>query len=429
MTTSLGKRSSVNGISDIAYKVLKAPVNTSGDQFVQGVKTYSQPIKALTDVYCYGKYYGDGSQLTNVTGLDPSKLPLAGGTITGTVNFDGPTALTVEISEIGIGMADPDNQWNSSLKANRLGIDDGNTTFYSVTKDQSQFEGAAGYNTQSAAQIQLESNLGNTLLLTTAQVAFNLNQSISSTLTQSGLTFINETTDIHSAYFDASAALVNGSNTNISTALNQILNDGNGNSNEITNQSVFIKEDGGGKDATYGLISSRHRNENTYDSCVTQVGINPDGYVGFTVQAGIDTEVSEVFMGYKTSSAQPELTVSDNRFIKWNTGTSLRIREQDGDKIQKWDSAQVNNGNYGQFNFQVHTEYLDANGQGGWTVTIINPGNLPEPTINSPDIYFVGSQFGVQTNFQLPKWTAARFILTPTPNAGYPYDFVWLVSF
>lgn len=83
MTTSLGKRSSTNGISDIAYSDEKAPVYTSTNQFVQGTKTFNDPQKFLSNVLCSGSYYGDGSHLTNIN--DSSKLPLAGGTMTGNI--------------------------------------------------------------------------------------------------------------------------------------------------------------------------------------------------------------------------------------------------------------------------------------------------------------------------------------------------------
>lgn len=86
MTTSLGKRSSINGISDIAYSDEKAPVYTSTNQFVQGTKTFNDPINALSNVLCSGFYYGNGSHLTNLPIVnDPSKLPLAGGTMTGAI--------------------------------------------------------------------------------------------------------------------------------------------------------------------------------------------------------------------------------------------------------------------------------------------------------------------------------------------------------
>jgi hypothetical protein len=86
MTTSLGKRSSTNGISDIAYSDEKAPVYTSTNQFVQGTKTFNAPQKFLSNVLCSGAYYGDGSHLTNLPVInDPSKLPLAGGTMTGPI--------------------------------------------------------------------------------------------------------------------------------------------------------------------------------------------------------------------------------------------------------------------------------------------------------------------------------------------------------
>lgn len=106
MTTSLGKRSSTNGISDIAYKDEKAPIYTSTDQFIQGVKTFNNPIRALNNVLCSGYYYGDGSHLTNVTGLDPSKLPLSGGTLTGpvtVVSMNGESTLSSDVLDVHAG--------------------------------------------------------------------------------------------------------------------------------------------------------------------------------------------------------------------------------------------------------------------------------------------------------------------------------------
>lgn len=88
------KRRFINGENDWRYQQTKAPVTTSGDQYIYGVKQFAEPIKALSDVLCSGFYYGDGSQLTNVTATDPSKLPLAGGTMTGPIHSDSNLDLT-----------------------------------------------------------------------------------------------------------------------------------------------------------------------------------------------------------------------------------------------------------------------------------------------------------------------------------------------
>lgn len=94
MTTSLGKRSSINGISDIAYTIEKSPIYTSTDQFIQGVKTFCNPIKAISNIFCTGKYYGDGSKLLNLpVQFDATKLPLAGGVLSGPLINNSSTTL------------------------------------------------------------------------------------------------------------------------------------------------------------------------------------------------------------------------------------------------------------------------------------------------------------------------------------------------
>lgn len=121
---------------------------------------------------------------------------------------------------------------------------------------------------------------------------------------------------------------------------------------------------------------------------------------------------------------------NDTKMFKWDAGTSYRIRANDGTKISVDDAILVSN-TIGNIDFKHYVEYLDASGQGGFTVYICNPGNLPDPYITSPDILFVSGQIGgAQNSFTLPKWTVARFILTPTdPTCGYPYDFVWMLSY
>lgn len=79
------KRRFINGENDWRYQQTKAPVTTSGDQYIYGVKQFADPIKALSDVLCSGFYYGDGTHITNVTATDPTKLPLAGGEMSGPI--------------------------------------------------------------------------------------------------------------------------------------------------------------------------------------------------------------------------------------------------------------------------------------------------------------------------------------------------------
>ena len=86
MSSQLGvKRRFIDGRNDWRFQTEKAPVNTSGSQFIQGEKLFNDPITFYNDVICHGKYKGDGSLLTNVSVQDTSKLPLAGGTMTGPI--------------------------------------------------------------------------------------------------------------------------------------------------------------------------------------------------------------------------------------------------------------------------------------------------------------------------------------------------------
>lgn len=84
------KRRFISGENDWRYQSTKAPVTTSENQFIYGVKQFADPIKALGNILCSGSYYGDGSHLTGVTGSDPTKLPLTGGTLTGSLTVDAP---------------------------------------------------------------------------------------------------------------------------------------------------------------------------------------------------------------------------------------------------------------------------------------------------------------------------------------------------
>jgi hypothetical protein len=120
---------------------------------------------------------------------------------------------------------------------------------------------------------------------------------------------------------------------------------------------------------------------------------------------------------------------ADTNFFKFDCGSSYRIREHDGTKVNKDDAIIVTPQSISNYDFKSYEEYLDSNGQGGFSVIIIHPGSVPDPTINCPDILMVTRDYGPQSSFNLPKWSTARFILTPTdPAIGYPNNFVWMVS-
>jgi hypothetical protein len=91
MSSQLGvKRRFIDGRNDWRYQTEKAPVNTSGSQFIQGEKLFYDPVTFYNDINCYGKYKGDGSLLTNVIGTDPTKLPLAGDTLVADFTLNTP---------------------------------------------------------------------------------------------------------------------------------------------------------------------------------------------------------------------------------------------------------------------------------------------------------------------------------------------------
>jgi hypothetical protein len=102
------KRRFISGENDWRYQSTKAPVTTSENQFIYGVKQFADPIKALGNVLCSGSYYGDGSHLTNVTGNDPTKLPLTGGTLTGSLTVNAPGIISGNGSGLtGVTATDP----------------------------------------------------------------------------------------------------------------------------------------------------------------------------------------------------------------------------------------------------------------------------------------------------------------------------------
>lgn len=102
MTTQLTKnRKFVNGTSDlrgIGKRDLETPLTIDGDQFVTGSKTFVAPTRFYSDVSAGGFYYGDGSKLVNLpVQMDDTKLPLAGGVLSGPLINNSTTTLNSSV--------------------------------------------------------------------------------------------------------------------------------------------------------------------------------------------------------------------------------------------------------------------------------------------------------------------------------------------
>ena len=382
MTTSLGKRSSVNGISDIAYSDEKAPVYTSTNQFVQGTKTFNAPINALNNVLCSGFYYGDGSHLTNLPIInDPSKLPLAGGTMT------GPIVMSLSPAPVVV----------------------------------------------------------NTLT--------NEHVEIVAAIDQIAAIGFNPTTTT-----DPKVFLQNGVNTMMMSATNIEITDPGTGQQSLTSAGSVLYDYAGGRTVNNAYNGSEYFDPSIHSSTYTRVGSTlATNWSGVDIRTGGGSEYSASVGYYSSFGQNPIVNLStptnvaelssdslictnvsapgnfkfqaNTNFFKFDCGSSYRIREHDGLKVQKDDAIIVTPSSISNYDFQTYDNYLDSNGLGGFSVIIIHPGSVTDPTINTPDLIFVGSQIGVTTNFTLPKWQIARFILTPTdPAIGYPNNFCWMVS-
>ena len=381
MTTSLGKRSSVNGISDIAYSDEKAPVYTSTNQFVQGTKTFNAPINALSNVLCSGFYYGDGSHLTNLPIInDPSKLPLAGGTMT------GPIVMSLSPAPVVVNTLTNEHVEIVAAVDQIAAIG-----FNSTTADPKLYlQNGVNTNIISATNIDITApGVGNNYLTSTGGTLFDYVGSIIATNTVDRTEYFNP--NVHSGTYCrvGSTFVSNWSGIDVRT----------GSSSEYS--------------ASLGYYSSN--------------GQNP--IVNLTTPTNIAELSSDSLICTNVSAPGNFKFQADTNFFKFDCGSSYRIREHDGQKINKDDAIIVTPSYVSNYDFKTYDEYLDSNGLGGFSVIIIHPGSVTDPTINTPDLVFVGSQIGVTTNFTLPKWQIARFILTPTdPAIGYPNNFVWMVN-
>ena len=392
------KRKFVNGTSDfqgIGLRDKESSITVDGDQFVVGSKSFVAPTRFYSDISVGGKYYGDGSQLTNLSIPIPTldEVCISGNTASTNITLtDVNPAITAVLSTGLLSMSDTSSDSYGKFARTYLQFEEGN----------------GNLNTQSSAQIKLEGS----------------------------------------------------GSTNTQTASLITMDNGSNNTTIIQPLAVDLSVDGGPQTTQLRIDYLRFTDDNTLDGTICHVGaIVDNSAAGLLVNTGNNVgQPCHVLAGFEGSAGQePKLQLrnasagaivevkhtefrvqsdqlsyrfyNDTKIFKWDAGTSYRVRPNDGSKINADDDIVVSN-NIGNFDFKNYTEYLDANGQGGFMVYICNPGNLPDPFISSPDIYFVGGQIGgMQNAFSLPKWTSARFILTPTdPACGYPYDFIWLVS-
>lgn len=379
------KRKFVNGTSDfqgIGLRDKDSSLTVDGDQFVVGSKSFVAPTRFYSDVSAGGFYYGDGSKLTNLPIVDdPSKLPLTGGTMTGPIVMSmSPVAwvintLTNEHVEIIAGF---------DQKA-AFGFDPTTTT---------------------DPKVSLQNGV-NTMVLSATNIDITFPGIAQQSLTSGG-SVLNDYA---------------GSRTVNNTSASTEYYDPYTHSGTYCRAGSTLPTNWSGVDVRTGSSSEYSASLGYYSS----FGQNP--IVNLTTPTNIAELSSDSLICTNITAPGNFKFQADTNFFKFNCGSSYRIREHDGQKVNKDDAIIVTPSSIGSYDFFNYEYYLDSNGQGGFTVKIIHPGSVPDPTISAPDIYFVGSQFGVQSSFNLPKWQIATFILTPTdPAIGYPNNFVWMVN-
>lgn len=112
----------------------------------------------------------------------------------------------------------------------------------------------------------------------------------------------------------------------------------------------------------------------------------------------------------------------DTTFLKLDTGISLRVTNTDTHVLKDY-SFQASNGF--SFNFDPYTNYLDENGNAGWS-TILSNQDSSDITVNA-DIDFYSHAVGYTgTTMNLKKFATARFTLVP--NSSTSSGYAWAVS-
>ena len=115
-----------NGLSD-RLEFRGRVNNADNTDLVLINRSHTNTLQVIGDI-SGSTYYGDGSNLTNVTGTDSTKLPLTGGTLTGNLVIDHSTSnsqFTLRYDTTGDGTIIGDINWNNTAAEgtdDRLGI-------------------------------------------------------------------------------------------------------------------------------------------------------------------------------------------------------------------------------------------------------------------------------------------------------------------
>lgn len=445
------KRRFISGQNDWRYQDTKASVTTSEDQFIFGVKQFADPIKALGDVLCSGSYYGDGSHLTGVTSSDPTKLPLTGGTLTGSLTVNAPGL----ISGNGSGLTGITPSTLDEVLAQ------GNTS----TNQLILTNGADLFNTVSQTGVNVaDSNSSATMAVS----VFNVTSLISnrfSYLTHGALYFDDalytgqpfemggDSANSPRFHFYSQGggrgrfSVENPNNPDISLIMsNELGDDRMGVVNNGTQASVYMTpsnlfvSDGVGTSAVLGNYQMYFQN-----SSGNHIEINNDALQQWILLnntamtanylAGecnfYENSSGTTVMTYRHNEMITKNAASDfafrseaNRFYKWKAAQSFTV-DRNETHVERWHSFKVSEGG-SPFNFNAFNDYLDTDGKDGWSVILSNSDGS-DILVNSPDISFYGHAFGVQSgSMALKKWATARFTLVELPS--YPSGYAWAVS-
>lgn len=384
------KRKFINGSSDfqgIGVRDRDSSLTVDGDQFVVGSKSFVAPTRFYSDVSAGGFYYGDGSKLTNLPIVDdPSKLPLAGGTMI------GPIVMSL----------DPVPLAQTTLTHENIEITSGGPQIASM--------GFAPTTTTDPKFYLQETD--NTMLMSAVEQQF---------------------TDPNSNFSVMKAVEIRiqedgGGKTNINTVLKA----------EIINENLvdgFMNSVGTGLSTTSdwsGFVARQG----------FAVGIEDSASIGFLHTEPHNPKVSLVTQSDSATLASASLLVTNpaqlstftftasDRFFKWDAGTSFKIDIDDHHVNRDMAFKVINGASGGTADFQNYEYYLELpNNTAGWSI-IISEGSGTDATITNPDgLWFYGygiSGYTQQSTFQLRKWSTTR--ITLVPSTIFAPGFAWAVS-
>jgi archaellum component FlaG (FlaF/FlaG flagellin family) len=342
---------------------------------------FNNPIKALNDVLCSGFYYGDGSHLTNLPIVnDPSKLPLAGGTMT------GPIVMSLSPAPVVVN---------------------------TLTNEHVEIIGDPGYvasiavTTPTTPQVYLASAGGSTLITTPLSIDITVPGVGNNYLTTTGGTIVDSV----------------GSNVATNTVdRSEYFNPSVHNSTYCRVGST-LGSNWSGLDVRTGFSSEYSASLGFYSS----LGQTP------TMQLTTPDDSATLTNGALLAANPAQLSTftfaAPDMFFKWDAGTSFKI-DIDDHHVSRDMAFKVINGPSGTADFQNYEYYLEQpNLTAGWSI-IISEGSGLDATITNPDgIWFYG--YGIpgytqQSTFQLKKWSTAR--ITLVPSIVFAPGYAWAVS-